>query len=286
MSENNDRLRKIVAPLTAEEASQKIYAKVVYYPQSIRVYIPNIPYNRNLPDLEPRDKLEKKQTHLGAQPVESRQENLERSIRRTKRTVLDYALCNKFDLFVTFTFKADRADINKCRSKMKNWLKNEQTRKGKFAYVIVPEFHKDGISLHFHAMLMNYPGKLLEAINPNTNEPLIKYWGQVYDIPSYTLGHTEAYKIADTWEDQARVGHYLCKYITKDMPVFQAKNRYWVSSGLAVPKFEFHPAEWYLDEEPARVYENDWGHTRIYLLRPLSSTRPDNINKDKLESDN
>src|SRR5690606_28195058 len=119
-----------------------------------------------------------------------------------------------------------------------------------FQYAVVPEFHSDGISLHFHALISDYKGEITEAINPNTGKPLIKKRRKVYDFPNYTLGHSEVYFIGDTEEDRIRSAFYLLKYLKKDMPTFKNKKRYWTSRGLKKPQVIENPEEWYFGLVP------------------------------------
>lgn len=149
---------------------------------------------------------------------------LERSIRRSKQLISDIVLCNEFELFTTFTFSKDRQDIELCKSKMSTWLKNQKRLHGKFNYLIVPEFHKDLKSIHFHALISDYRGKLVDSgktINGRTN----------FNISSYRSGFSTAVKIDNT----DKVSSYVKKYITKDMPTFSNKKRFWLSTGLKRP---------------------------------------------------
>jgi hypothetical protein len=150
--------------------------------------------------------------------------SLEVSLRRTKTTITDITLSNEFDMFATFTFKDDRQDIEKCKSKMSIWLKNQKRIHGSFKYLIVPEFHKDRKSLHFHALLKGYKGHL-------TNSGHVINTRKAYNIKSYKLGFSTVVKI----DNVEKVSSYVRKYITKDMPQFDGKKRYWCSSGLVRP---------------------------------------------------
>ena len=252
-----ERFTALLGPKTAQQASFKVYARATYYPHFTRVYIPNNPYNKLQPGMEAKA-LHKKLTRVRPEN-ESVEEDTERSLRRTKKTITDYILCNEFDLFATFTFKSKRQDIDGCKAKMSNWLKNQRKRKGKFKYLIVPEFHKDGSSLHFHALMKNYAGVVKEAINPKTGEKILDGGLQVYSIPSYRSGFTSVKKIGDSTGDHARVGGYIRKYITKGMPLFFGKNRYWASSGLRLPLTEDNPPKWYLERSPSRIYGSEHG---------------------------
>jgi hypothetical protein len=149
------------------------------------------------------------------------------SIRRTKTRISDITLSNDFDLFVTFTFdpkRVDRTNVSLCKKKMHSWLKRQRERNGPFDYLIVPEFHKDGVAIHFHALIKNYTGKLKDS-------GIIQKKRKVYNITSYRLGHSTAVKI----DNIHKVSTYIKKYITKDMPTFSNKKRYWCSKNLIRP---------------------------------------------------
>lgn len=236
-------------------ASKIVRAKATYYPAFVRVFIPNEPYMK---DPEGFEKPVTSGTSLKLTPDELYETDIERSIRRTRKKIKDYVLCNEFDLFVTFTFRDDRYDVARCKTRMAGWLKNQRARTGKFNYLIVSEFHKDK-ALHFHALLGNYAGKLKPSINPNTGEQLSQGRHLVYELPSYTLGFTNVKKIESDKDSQTKVGFYIQKYITKDMPLFFGKNRYWASKGLVLPVEEDNPQEWYKHVEPTRQYVNDHG---------------------------
>lgn len=139
---------------------------------------------------------------------------------------------------------------------MSNWLKNQTKRNGKFQYVVVPEFYKDGKSLHFHALLSGYGGKIKES--RNANGYLIKKRGeQIYELSGYTLGFTNLQKIKQN--SKIKTAFYIIKYISKDMPIFENKNRYWVSKNLKKPVREYNPDNWYKFAKPDRIIEIDHG---------------------------
>lgn len=164
------------------------------------------------------------------------------SIRRTKTVISDLMLCNHFDMFATFTFNGDeknrlrygyavtdRSDTTQVKAKMSKWLKNQRELHGKFEYLIVPEFHKKQNALHFHALMKGYKG--------NLSSTKIRQGGRtVYNLKGYRLGHSTVVKIGDSEEDYRKVASYIKKYITKDMPLFDNKKRYWCSKELTRPE--------------------------------------------------
>lgn len=243
-------------PKSKEEISYFINARQKTYLNSTEIYLPNNPYEK----LEDGYELSNKQSTTNTLPSTTSEEvKLERSRRRTYTAVKDLALSNIFELFATFTFKAGREDAELCRQKMNGWLKRQRKKDKAFQYLIVSELHKDGVSLHFHALMSGYTGPMVRAINPKTGRPLIKRHRKVYDFPNYTLGHVDVYIIGDTEEDRIRSGFYLLKYIKKDMPVFKNKKRYWSSRGLNKPLTIENPEEWYLAVTPDHLIETPYG---------------------------
>lgn len=181
------------------------------------------------------------------------------SIRRTKKEIADITLCNDFDMFATFTFSKDRQDVDKCKIRMSKWLKNQRERVGKFKYLIIPEFHKDGKSLHFHALLSKYQGKLHKSgIRQNGKD--------VYNIKSYRLGFTNVSYI----QDKTKVASYIRKYITKDMPKFTGKKRYWCSTGLVRPVITKNPL---IDPWTLESFKEVYKRNQLTILH-LNATLP------------
>lgn len=179
------------------------------------------------------------------------------SVRRSKTRISDIVLSNHFDMFATFTFNGnientqkfgyvvtDRTNPIECKNKMSKWLKNQREIHGRFSYLIIPEFHKDNESLHFHALLNNYRGKI---------SPTVQHHGkQLYTIDSYKLGHSDLKHIDQTPEDYLKVASYIKKYITKDMPHFGDKKRYWCSKELIRPQKIINPEM--TDEQLLKFY--------------------------------
>lgn len=209
------------------------YVKV--YPDKLKLVEFKMPYLAQKEGLVP-SKSEKKGKKMNSN-VE-----LERSLKRTKTTISDIILSNNFDLFVTFTFNSNRHDINACKKRLSKWLKNQREIRDNFHYLIVPEFHKDGKSLHFHALFKGYNGILLPACknkaptatycNQKHKHSIVTQRGKtIYNLKSYQLGFTNATYI----KDRTKLSSYVKKYITKDMPIFNNKKRYWTSQKLTRP---------------------------------------------------
>ena len=95
--------------------------------------------------------------HLGPGPKETQkhhEKKLDSSISRTKRVILEKALCNSWDWFCTFTIspdKYDRQNLVAWRDSFTQWMRDQRKKGLPIRYLIVPEQHKDG-SWHAHGL--------------------------------------------------------------------------------------------------------------------------------------
>lgn len=259
MEDELDKLQAIFGKVQEVETYFDVVASSKEYIPYIKVFIPDTPYQKKIPFLEEHKDddidVEDWTSNIVSEFIE---DNLERSLRKTKTLISDYLLCNEFDLFATFTFSpkktSDRFNPEVVKLQMANWLKNQRKRNGKFTYLIVPEFHKDGKALHFHALLNGYAGVLEDAGMTSKGR-------QLYNFKGYTLGWNSAVKI----DNIEAVSSYVKKYITKDMPQFRGKRRFWATLGLNKPKVVDNPPnKWYLHATPFREFENEYGTTLFF----------------------
>ncbi len=192
-----------------------------------------------------------------SQPKEEKSrelENLERSRRRAKAMVSDYARCNDFRYFVTLTMDkacVDRYDIKGINKKLRAYLDNAVRREG-LKYILIPEYHGDG-AIHFHG-LINKSVKLVDSgtiKTPNSKKPRkprskaqraewLDNGGQVvYNIPGYELGFSTAIEL---YGDYSRAIGYVCKYIGKGKQ--KIGGRWYYSGGnLKTPDKEYFDAD-------------------------------------------
>jgi hypothetical protein len=268
---NQDRLRDLIGPKTREQVSSKVDAIASIFPNHIKIYEFTYPIYRRLPGIEPTKKLKRK---IKLSP--DSEENLNRAIRETHKRIINLVQNNQFELFATFTFAKDRQNIAKCYSKMMNWLKNYQKRHpdDKLSYIIVPEFHADKESIHFHAVIKGFKGKLLPSINPKTGKKLIQNRREVFTIPSYRLGFTNVKKIDDSPKSASNVARYISKYITKDMVCLPNKRRYWRSKDLLKPRQIDISKEVYQHARPEWFHDGQWGKTLIFPRSILNKLDP------------
>lgn len=198
---------------------QPIYNIVKEFPDMYIVQVLSKPKFRLPPALSGRRKNK---------TIDDIEQDIARSVRRSRRIINDYVLMNDFDLFITFTFnpkKVDRYDLDLCFLRMQSWLWRQQRAHDKsFRYIIVPEKHKDG-AIHFHALFGGYKGKLKKTKVIQNNK-------RVYNLSSFRYGFTNVQYLDD---DKLKTVAYLCKYITKDMALVSNRRRYWCSKGLLKP---------------------------------------------------
>lgn len=75
---------------------------------------------------------------------------------RARSTVLELALCNKWDYFCTFTLdgqKHDRFNLYSFLDDFSQWIRNERKRTGAdLRFLVVPEYHVKG-GVHAHGLL-------------------------------------------------------------------------------------------------------------------------------------
>lgn len=251
----------IHSPIINSSSKYEVRARQKTYLYTTEVYLPHQPYFKQKENLEDPAMSRHRGSGLN---LTSEDDKLDRSYRRSRLAIKNVILTNPFELFVTFTFKSERQDVEKCKNKMMGWLKRRRKIDKEFQYIIISEFHKDGISLHFHALLFGYRGEIVRARSKKTGRLLVKRGRKVYDFPDYQLGNSEVYKIGDTEEDKRKTGFYLLKYVRKDMPIFKNRRRYWTSTGLKQPDETINPPEWYLHTDPDGVYEGDYG-TYLYF---------------------
>ncbi len=150
------------------------------------------------------------------------------SIARSRSKVLQLALNNKWDYFVTLTFNKDKIDRYDYQTVTKALLKffdnYKQRCSNDFKYLIIPEKHKDG-AWHFHGLFANVrPCDLF--INEH-NYLDFKPYASRFGFCS--LG---------VIQDVERCSVYITKYICKDMfgnQVPESRTHlYYASRGLSV----------------------------------------------------
>lgn len=139
--------------------------------------------------------------------TERTDERFENSLSRSRTRVHELALCNPWEYFATFTLaetKQDRFDL-KCYIKdFGNWIGNYKRKyaASDFAYLIIPEQHKDG-AWHAHGLLH---GVAPDSLSRNEHGYL--------DLAYYQ--NRFGYISLSPIKDKNKCASYVTKYITKD----------------------------------------------------------------------
>ena len=161
--------------------------------------------------------------------------NFRRSCRRAKAKLYDTVMCTEsFRYFVTLTVSpeaADRTNYGEIVGKLSTWLDNQVRRKG-LCYVLVPEYHADGESIHFHgffndALPLRDSGKRTVKGQP------------IFNLPSFRMGFTTAIPLEGEYIAACR---YILKYVGKSGQ--RVGKRFYLSGGaLGRPRFEYFNGE-------------------------------------------
>lgn len=164
------------------------------------------------------------------------------NISRAKNRVFELALCNPWNIFLTFTLdprKYDRDDLKKFQKDVGQFIRDYNKKYDLcIKYLLIPEEHKKG-GWHMHGFLMGLPDEHLRLFT--LSEKLPKYIreklknGQaVYEWEPYRkkFGFCDLEKV----KDQFAVSAYVTKYITKDLDRTvreSGAHLYYCSQGLA-----------------------------------------------------
>ena len=100
----------------------------------------------------------------------------ENNISRAKSRVFELALCNEWDIFLTFTLdpkKYDRDDLKKFQKDLGQFIRDYNKKYNLcIKYLLIPEEHKKG-GWHLHGFLMGLPKSHLRLFT--LSEKLPKY---------------------------------------------------------------------------------------------------------------
>lgn len=170
-------------------------------------------------------------------------ESIGKGRRRSRRRFFDLIQCNHdLDVMVTFTVsaeRADRCDYNDIMSKLNYWLSNRVQRNG-LKYILVPEYHADGVAIHFHGFMNREALKLKDSGRKRKGR-------RVYNVVDYPLGWSTAVKLD---EGRAYASWYCYKYITKADE--RIGGRYMLSGGkLNKPVYRYNLVDY--DEAAGNV---------------------------------
>lgn len=173
---------------------------------------------------------------------------LDCALSRSRSAIREYALCNDWEYFFTFTLdpsKWDRYSLQSFLKEFLQWLQN--LRKAKYPhlrYLLVPEPHWDG-AWHFHGLISGIDVSPLPSWAPRD---LLD--GGYYEWTEYRLRYGWC-SLAPV-KDAVAVGFYVAKYITKSSSGLAAEkgvHTHYQSQGLnrALPVGYVYRPDLYLD---------------------------------------
>lgn len=186
----------------------------------------------------------------------------ERATRRAKIAAFDLIACNPdLDAFCTFTYspeRVERASYDDVYKALSIWAGNRVQRRG-LKYVAVPEYHKKGNAIHFHALCTSGALDLVRAHSPYDGHALTEHGRAVYNIPSWRYGFSTAMLIGATETDRDKVVKYIYKYMGKQGGQ-KIGGRYYLHGGaLLTPTFKVYDdlAEVDVDLEAAKYSRSE-----------------------------
>lgn len=198
-----------------------------------------VPNNKNISSFHEEMEFlrrEKKREERLLMPLEHR--NLEKSFKRAQKRAFEL-ICSNYDLdqFVTLTLSFDREDYQKTIRAMNQWLDNMVRRKG-LRYVLVPEYHDDKQSIHFHGVMNSSALTLWGSGQMHGKKPIC-------NIKEWKRGYSTAIKISDGKRDWQRVAKRILDYMMKDS-YGRVGGRWYLHGGdLREPIYEYHQADYF-----------------------------------------
>lgn len=153
-------------------------------------------------------------------------DKLSQSLSRSRRIVLELALCNDWAYFCTFTLDKDkykRDDLPKFRKDLSDWIRYQRKKYKKLGfdfpihYLLVPEEHKDG-AWHMHGLLSDLTPFIIPFYcerQQGKNVPYDLVEGGFFNWPDYQkkFGFCSLGKI----RNKVATSFYISKYISKQI---------------------------------------------------------------------
>lgn len=218
--------------------------------------------------------------HGGDMVLARDRENRERAARRARRKVSDCVMAeHDFKYFITLTLNGEffaRNDVKTATKKLNTWLKNKVQRCG-LKYIIVPEYHKDGESLHFHGFI-NDALRVVDSgcvVAPGYKKPIKRETARrygvdllqchtVYNLPEWLYGFTTAIEL---YGEKEAAAAYIAKYITKQYDACGGDRSmiggryYWHSNNLREPVMVYHETDF--EQWPGDPFDTPGGQMKI-----------------------
>lgn len=152
------------------------------------------------------------------------EKKLDENISRARATVFEYATCNHWTFWSTFTLdskKYDRSNLEKFRQDFSQFMRNQGKKlKCKIDYLLVPELHKDGKNWHMHGFIEGLPLTELKLFDqkqriPKALKEKLKNGDLVYDWTAYR--EKFGFNDLEYVRNQEACSKYITKYFSKDI---------------------------------------------------------------------
>ncbi len=145
------------------------------------------------------------------------------NLTRAKTQILELALCNEWEYFVTFTINRDkhnRYDLDAYHKRLSQFIRNYNKKYDlQIKFLLVPEKHKDG-AWHEHGFIMGLPEEHLTEFTLSQRLPKylrdkLKEGEKIYNWLPYMnkFGFCDFEPI----KNHQGASYYVLKYITKDL---------------------------------------------------------------------
>lgn len=169
------------------------------------------------------------------------EKKMRESISRSKSKIFEYAMCNDFDYFVTFTLnkeKYDRTDLKKFINDLGQFIRDYRKKyKKDIQYLFIPELHADKICWHIHGLLRGIESDQLHELTldmylPDKIRKQLINGKKLYDWKNYS--DKFGYCTLSPIRNQSHCAMYITKYISKDLAESIEKDDrcYYASRGL------------------------------------------------------
>ncbi len=141
---------------------------------------------------------------------------LDNNFSRARSMVLQYALCNPWELFFTGTLdktKYDRFNLDTFMGDLSQWIRDKRKAYGvKFQVLLVPEHHEDG-AWHVHGLVHDLPIDAVDLFGPSVPKKLRDK--DFLNWPDYQakFGFCSLALI----RDPVATAFYISKYVSKDL---------------------------------------------------------------------
>ena len=205
-------------------------------------------------------------------------DKLDNNISRARAKIFEYASCNEWQWFSTFTLdskKYNRNDLEKFRKDFSLFIRRYNKKSGlQVKYLVIPETHKDG-AWHMHGLLMGLPDEHIRLFTLQEKLPTyirekLSEGQQVYDWGAYRdkFGYTNLEPIRNLEACSKYVTKYISKSIATDIKATGA-HLYYNSQGLKTSKVI---AKGQLNcELNCPDYENDW--VKVKWIKDLDENK-------------